>query len=248
MTTATVQQQQQPHIPGKRKLTKKQRQVYPLVDRTRRYSLAEASELVKKVSYANFDATVELHVRLGVDPSKPDQMVRGTISLPHGTGKQVRVLALVTPEDEEKAKEAGADYVGLDEYIEKIKEGWLDFDVVLATPAAMKKVAQVARILGPRGLMPSPKSGTVVKDIASAIKEVKKGRISYKMDKYGIVHVPIGKVSFSPEQIRENAEAVLKALWQAKPAAAKGQYFRSIYMAPTMGPGIPINTKDIKTG
>ncbi len=230
----------------KRKLTKKQREVYPKVDRTKKYSLDEASKLVKEVSYANFDATVELHVRLGVDPSKPDQMVRGTITLPHGTGKKVRVLALVTPEDEEKAKEAGADYVGLDEYIQKIKDGWLDFDVVLATPQAMKKVAQVARILGPRGLMPTPKAGTVVKDIAQAIKEVKKGRISYKMDKYGIVHVPIGKVSFSPEQIKENAEAVLKALLAAKPASAKGQYFKSIYMAPTMGPGIPINPKVVQ--
>lgn len=153
---------------------------------------------------------------------------------------------MVTPEDEEKAKEAGADYVGLDEYIQKIKEGWLDFDVVLATPQAMKKVAQVARILGPRGLMPTPKAGTVVKDIAQAIKEVKKGRISYKMDKYGIVHVPIGKVSFTPEQIKENAEAVLKALLAAKPASAKGQYFKSIYMAPTMGPGIPINPKEVQ--
>ncbi len=230
----------------KKKLTKKQRLVYPKVDRTKKYSLEEASKLVKEVSYANFDATVELHVRLGVDPSKPDQMVRGTITLPHGTGKKVRVLALVTPEDEEKAKEAGADYVGLDEYIQKIKEGWLDFDVVLATPQAMKKVAQVARILGPRGLMPTPKAGTVVKDIAQAIKEVKKGRISYKMDKYGIVHVPIGKVSFTPEQIKENAEAVLKALLAAKPASAKGQYFKSIYMAPTMGPGIPINPKEVQ--
>ncbi len=230
----------------KRKLTKKQRLVYPKVDRTKKYSLEEASKLVKEVSYANFDATVELHVRLGVDPSKPDQMVRGTITLPHGTGKKVKVLALVTPEDEDKAKEAGADYVGLDEYIQKIKEGWLDFDVVLATPQAMKKVAQVARILGPRGLMPTPKAGTVVKDIAQAIKEVKKGRISYKMDKYGIVHVPIGKVSFSPEQIKENAEAVLKALLAAKPASAKGQYFKSIYMAPTMGPGIPINPKSVQ--
>ncbi len=230
----------------KRKLTKKQREVYSKVDRTKKYSLEEASKLVKEVSYANFDATVELHVRLGVDPSKPDQMVRGTITLPHGTGKKVRVLALVTPEDEEKAKEAGADYVGLDEYIQKIKDGWLDFDVVLATPQAMKKVAQVARILGPRGLMPTPKAGTVVKDIAQAIKEVKKGRISYKMDKYGIVHVPIGKVSFSPEQIKENAEAVLKALLAAKPAAAKGQYIKSIYMAPTMGPGIPINPKVVQ--
>ena len=230
----------------KKKLTKKQRLVYPKVEKTKKYSLEEASKLVKEVSYANFDATVELHVRLGVDPSKPDQMVRGTITLPHGTGKKVRVLALVTPEDEEKAKEAGADYVGLDEYIQKIKEGWLDFDVVLATPQAMKKVAQVARILGPRGLMPTPKAGTVVKDIAQAIKEVKKGRISYKMDKYGIVHVPIGKVSFTPEQIKENAEAVLKALLAAKPASAKGQYFKSIYMAPTMGPGIPINPKEVQ--
>ncbi|NPA35036.1 MAG: 50S ribosomal protein L1 [Chlorobi bacterium] len=236
----------QPHTLYRRKLTKKQQQVYPKVDRTKKYSLEEASKLVKEVSYANFDATVELHVRLGVDPSKPEQMVRGTITLPHGTGKKVRVLALVTPEDEEKAKEAGADYVGLDEYIQKIKEGWLDFDVVLATPPAMKKVAQIARILGPRGLMPTPKAGTVVKDIAQAIKEVKKGRISYKMDKYGIVHVPIGKVSFAPEQIKDNAEAVLKALLAAKPSAAKGQYFRSIYMAPTMGPGIPINPKVVQ--
>lgn len=228
------------------KLGKKRKEANEKVDNTRLYAIEEAASLVKEVNTANFDASVDLHVKLGVDPRKADQSIRGTVSLPHGTGKTKTVLVLCTPDKEEEAKAAGADHVGLDDYIEKIEKGWTDVDVVVATPNVMSKIARVGRILGPRNLMPNPKSGTVTPDIGKAVEEVKKGKISFKVDKFGIIHASVARVSFKPEQIQENAEELLGTLFKMKPASAKGIYFRSITMASTMSPGIKIDSKTVK--
>ena len=209
------------------------------------YSLKEASELVKEITFTKFDASLDIDVRLGVDPRKANQMVRGVVSLPHGTGKQVRVLVLCTPDAEAAAKEAGADYVGLDEYIEKIKGGWTDIDVIITMPSIMGKIGALGRVLGPRGLMPNPKSGTVTMDVAKAVKEVKQGKIDFKVDKSGIVHTSIGKVSFSAEQIRENAKEFIATIIKLKPTTAKGTYIKSIYLSSTMSKGIKIDPKSV---
>lgn len=226
------------------KLTKKQKEVASKVEKNKVYNLDEASALVKELNYAKFDASVDLAVRLGVDPRKANQMVRGVVSLPHGTGKDVKVLALVTPDKEAEAKEAGADYVGLDEYLQ-IKDGWTDVDVIVTMPAVMGKLGPLGRILGPRGLMPNPKSGTVTMEVGKAVAEVKAGKIDFKVDKYGIVHAGIGKVSFSPEQLKENAAELIHTLIKLKPTAAKGTYVKSIYLSSTMSPGIAIDTKSV---
>jgi large subunit ribosomal protein L1 len=210
------------------------------------YTLKEASALVKEITMTKFDASVDIDVRLGIDPRKANQMVRGVVSLPHGTGKQVRVLVLTTPDQEAAAKEAGADHVGLDEYIEKIKGGWTDIDVIITQPAIMGKIGALGRVLGPRGLMPNPKSGTVTNDVAQAVKEVKQGKIDFKVDKAGIVHTSIGKVSFSPEQIRDNSKEFVATLIKLKPTAAKGTYVKSIYLSSTMSPGLKIDPKSIE--
>ena len=210
------------------------------------YSLKEAAVLVKEITTTKFDASVDIDVRLGVDPRKANQMVRGVASLPHGTGKQVRVLVLCSPEVEAQAKEAGADYVGLDEYIEKIKGGWTDIDVIITQPQIMGKIGALGRILGPRGLMPNPKSGTVTPDVATAVKEVKQGKIDFKVDKAGIIHTSIGKVSFTPEQIRDNAREFIQTLIKLKPSAAKGTYIKSVYLSSTMSPGIKLDTKSLE--
>lgn len=227
------------------KLTKKQKAALEKIEVGKAYTLAEASEKVKEVNYANFDASVDIDVRLGVDPRKANQMVRGVVTLPHGTGKQVRVLVLCTPDAEEAAKAAGADYVGLDEYIEKIKGGWTDVDVIITQPAIMAKIGALGRILGPRGLMPNPKSGTVTMDVAKAVEEVKKGKIDFKVDKNGIVHTSIGKISFTPQQVKDNAREFVNTLIKLKPAAAKGTYLKSIYLSSTMSPGIKVDSKTI---
>ena len=227
------------------KLTKNQKLVSAKIEAGKAYTLKEAAELVKEVTFTKFDASVDIDVRLGVDPRKANQMVRGTVSLPHGTGKQVRVLVLCTADAEAGAKEAGADYVGLDEYIEKIKGGWTDVDVIITQPAIMGKIGALGRVLGPRGLMPNPKSGTVTPDVAKAVKEVKQGKIDFKVDKGGIVHTSIGKVSFTPEQIRENAKAFVDMILKLKPATAKGTYLKSVYLSSTMSPGIKVDTKSI---
>jgi len=208
------------------------------------YNLEEASALVKEVSTTKFDGSVDLAVRLGVDPRKANQMVRGTVSLPHGTGKTIRVLALVTPDKEAEAKEAGADFVGMDDYLDKIKNGWTDVDVIITVPAAMGKLGPLGRVLGPRGLMPNPKTGTVTMEVGKAVREVKAGKIDFKVDRYGIVHAGIGKVSFSAENLRDNADEVLKTLVRMKPSAAKGAYIKSITLSPTMGPGVPVEPKN----
>ena len=227
------------------KLTKNQKLASEKIEAGKTYSLKEATQLVKEVTFTKFDASVDIDVRLGVDPRKANQMVRGVVSLPHGTGKQVRVLALCTPDQEADAKAAGADYVGLDEYIEKIKGGWTDVDVIITQPAIMGKIGALGRILGPRGLMPNPKSGTVTMDVAKAVKEVKQGKIDFKVDKTGIVHASIGKVSFTPEQMRENAKEFINTLVKLKPATAKGTYIRSIYLSSTMSPGIKVEPKSV---
>ncbi len=214
-------------------------------DRNKVYSLDEASAIVKEISNAKFDASVDVAVRLGVDPRKANQMVRGVVTLPHGTGKEVKVLALVTPDKEAEAKEAGADYAGLDEYIDKIKGGWTDVDVIVTMPSVMGKIGPLGRILGPRGLMPNPKTGTVTMDVAKAVKEVKGGKIDFKVDRYGIIHAGIGKASFEAEKIKENAEELLKTLVRMKPTAAKGTYMKSITMSSTMSPGISIDAKSV---
>lgn len=225
------------------KLTKNQKIVLEKYDSAKLYNMSEACKLVKDLTYTKFDASVELAVRLGVDPRKANQMVRGVVTLPHGTGKQTRVLVLCTPDKETEAKEAGADYVGLDEYIDKIKGGWTDIDVIICTPSVMPKVGPIGRILGPRGLMPNPKTGTVTMDIAAAVKEVKAGKIDFKVDKTGIVHVAIGKVSFAPEQIYANALELLNTILKLKPQALKGTYIKSISLCTTMSPGINIDVK-----
>lgn len=227
------------------KLTKNQKSVAGKIEAGKMYTLKEASSLVKEITTTKFDASLDIDVRLGVDPRKSNQMVRGTVSLPNGTGKTVRVLCLCTPDVEEAAKAAGADYVGLDECINQIKGGWLDFDVVIAIPSVMGKIGQVARILGPRGLMPNPKSGTVTMDVAKAISEVKQGKIDFKVDKAGIVHTSIGKISFTPEQIAQNAKEFINTVIKLKPAAAKGTYIKSIYLSSTMSQGLKIDPKSI---
>lgn len=227
------------------KLTKKQKVALQKIEAGKAYTLAEASEKVKEVNYAKFDASVDIDVRLGVDPRKANQMIRGVVTLPNGTGKQVRVLVLCNPDAEEAAKAAGADYVGLDEYIDKIKGGWTDVDVIITQPQIMGKIGALGRVLGPRGLMPNPKSGTVTPDVAKAVEEVKKGKIDFKVDKTGIVHTSIGKVSFAPEAIKENAREFINTLIKMKPAAAKGTYIKSIYLSSTMSPGIKVDSKTV---
>lgn len=228
------------------KLTKNQKLANAKVEAGKAYTLKEAAELVKEITTTKFDASVDIDVRLGVDPRKANQMVRGVVSLPNGTGKQVRVLALCTPDQEAAAKEAGADYVGLDEYIEKIKGGWTDVDVIITMPAIMGKLGALGRVLGPRGLMPNPKSGTVTNDVAGAVKEVKQGKIDFKVDKAGIVHTSIGKVSFTAEMIVENAKEFISTLMKLKPTAAKGTYVKSIYLSSTMSLGIKIDPKSVE--
>lgn len=227
------------------KLTKNQKLAQSKIEAGKAYTLTEGAALVKEVTFTKFDSSFDIDVRLGVDPRKANQMVRGVVSLPHGTGKQVRVLVLCNPDAEAAAKEAGADYVGLDEYINKIKGGWTDVDVIITQPAIMGKIGALGRILGPRGLMPNPKSGTVTMDVAKAVKEVKQGKIDFKVDKNGIVHASIGKVSFTPEQMVDNAREFINTLIKLKPATAKGTYLKSIYLSSTMSPGIKIETKGV---
>ncbi|MBD5217342.1 MAG: 50S ribosomal protein L1 [Bacteroidales bacterium] len=227
------------------KLTKNQKLALSKIEVGKAYTLAEAAEKVKEITFTKFDASLDIDVRLGVDPRKANQMVRGVVSLPHGTGKQVRVLVLCGPDAEAAAKEAGADYVGLDEYLEKIKGGWTDVDVIITQPSVMGKLGPLGRILGPRGLMPNPKSGTVTMDVAKAVKEVKQGKIDFKVDKTGIVHASIGKVSFTPEQMRDNAREFINTLIKLKPATAKGTYIKSIYLSSTMSPGVKVETKSV---
>lgn len=227
------------------KITKNRKEALQQYDKNTAYPLKEAAELVKNITHTNFDASIDLSVRLGVDPRKANQMVRGVVTLPHGTGKSKKVLVLCTPDKEDEAKNAGADFVGLDEYIEKIKSGWTDFDVVITMPSVMGKVGPLGRVLGPRGLMPNPKAGTVTMDIGKAVKEVKLGKIDFRVDKYGIIHAAIGKVSFEKEKIHENAKELLQTIIKLKPAAAKGTYIRSIFMASTMSPGIRIEPKSV---
>ncbi len=228
------------------KLTKNKKLALSKIEAGKTYSLKEAATLLKEITTTKFDASVDIDVRLGIDPRKANQMVRGTVTLPHGTGKEVRVLVLCSPEAEAEAKEAGADYVGLDEYIEKIKNGWTDVDVIIAQPSVMGKIGSLGRILGPRGLMPNPKSGTVTNDVAKAVKEVKQGKIDFKVDKYGIVHASIGKISFTPEQIVDNAREFIQTLIKLKPSTAKGTYIKSIYLSTTMSPGLKIDPKSIE--
>ena len=228
------------------KLTKNQKLALSKLEAGRTYTLAEAVELVKEMTFTKFDASLDIAVRLGVDPRKANQMVRGVVTLPNGTGKTVRVLVLCAPEAEAAAKAAGADYVGLDEYIEKIKGGWTDVDVIITQPAIMGKIGALGRILGPRGLMPNPKSGTVTVDVAKAVEEVKKGKIDFKVDKNGIVHSSIGKVSFTPEQMAENAREFVNTLIKLKPATAKGTYIKSIYLSSTMSPGVKVDARSIE--
>ncbi len=224
-------------------LTKKRKAAYDLLERDTLYSLEEGMAKVKEVNTASFDASVDLHIRLGVDPRKADQAIRGTVTLPHGTGKTKRVLVFCTPDKEEEAKEAGADYVGLDEYVEKVQGGWTDFDVVVAAPNTMAQVGRLGRILGPRGLMPNPKSGTVTPDVAAAVNEVKGGKIAFRVDKYGIIHASVGRVSFGAKQLFENAKELIDVILKMKPSSSKGNYMKSITAASTMSPGVKINTK-----
>lgn len=228
------------------KLTKNQKIASAKIEAGKSYSLAEAVNLLKEITFTKFDASVDVDVRLGVDPRKANQMVRGVVSLPHGTGKQTRVLVLCTPDMEAAAKEAGADYVGLDDYIEKIKSGWTDIDVIITMPSIMGKIGALGRVLGPRGLMPNPKSGTVTQDVAKAVKEVKQGKIDFKVDKSGIVHTSVGKVSFTPEQIADNAKEFINTLIKLKPSSAKGTYVKSIYLSSTMSLGIKIDPKSVE--
>ena len=227
------------------KLTKKQKVARTQVDRSKLYSLTEAAALVKEITNVNFDASVDIAVRLGVDPRKANQMVRGVVTLPHGTGKDVRVLALVTPDKEAEAKAAGADYVGLDEYLDKIKAGWTDVDVIITMPSVMGKLGPLGRVLGPRGLMPNPKTGTVTMYVAKAVTEVKAGKIDFKVDKAGNVHASIGKVSFDADKIASNAKEILDTLNRMKPAAAKGVYMKSVHLSSTMSPSVPLDPKAI---
>ena len=227
------------------KLTKKQKEAHAKVDKTQSYTLSDASALVKEITSVNFDASIDLAVRLGVDPRKANQMVRGVVTLPHGTGKDVKVLALITPDKEAEAKEAGADYVGLDEYLQKIKAGWTDVDVIITMPSVMGKLGPLGRILGPRGLMPNPKTGTVTMDVAKAVADVKAGKIDFKVEKTGIVHAAIGKASFDAVKITENAQELIQTLVKLKPTASKGTYIKSIYLSSTMSPGISVDSKSV---
>jgi large subunit ribosomal protein L1 len=224
-------------------ISKKRKVADTKVDGNKSYSLKEASSLVKQITTCKFDASVDLHVRLGVDPKKADQAIRGTVTLPHGTGKTKKVLVLCTPDKEAEAKAAGADYVGLDEYVTKIEGGWVDIDVIIATPSVMPKIGKLGKVLGPRNLMPNPKTGTVSNDVAGAVNEVKGGKIAFKVDKAGIIHASIGRISFTPEKIAENSQELLNAIIRAKPSSAKGTYLRGISMASTMSPGINIDSK-----
>jgi large subunit ribosomal protein L1 len=228
-----------------KRITKKRKEILAKFDFSKSYSLIDACNLVKEVSSTRFDASVDIAVRLGVDPRKANQMVRGTVALPHGTGKDVRVLVLCTPDKEAEAKAAGADHVGLDDFIDKIKGGWTDIDVIITMPSVMGKVGALGRILGPRGLMPNPKTGTVTMEIGKAVGEVKAGKIDFRVDKYGIVHAGIGKTSFGGEQIRDNANEIIQTLIKMKPSAAKGTYIKSIYLSATMSPGIQIDSKSV---
>jgi len=227
------------------KLTKNQKEAIAKFDKNTVYSLSDAADVVKNITYTKFDASVDLDIRLGVDPRKANQMVRGVVALPHGTGKTVRVLVLCTPDKEEEAKAAGADYVGLDEYIDKIKGGWTDVDVVITMPSVMPKVGALGRVLGPRGLMPNPKAGTVTMDIGKAVEDVKGGKIDFKVDKYGIVHASIGKVSFEKQKLIDNAKELIQTIIKLKPAASKGTYVRSIFISSTMSPGIAVEPKSV---
>ncbi|ANQ51023.2 50S ribosomal protein L1 [Flammeovirga yaeyamensis] len=226
-------------------VSKKMKEALSKYDRTQEYTLEKATELVKEISFEKFDASVDLDVRLGVDPRKADQMVRGVVTLPHGVGKEVRVLALVTPDKEEEAKAAGADYAGLDEFIKKIEGGWTDIDVIITMPTVMAKVGRLGRVLGPRGLMPNPKAGTVTLEVGKAVKEVKAGKIDFKVDKTGIIHTSVGKSSFTAEQLKENAAELIQTLSKLKPSSAKGTYFKSVTISTTMGPGIKVEKSSI---
>ena len=226
-------------------IAKKRKAANTKVDKTKNYSLREASALVKEVNTTKFDASVDLHIRLGVDPKKADQAIRGTVNLPHGTGKTKRVLVLTTPDKEADAKAAGADYVGLDEFVTKIEGGWVDIDVIIATPSVMPRIGKLGKILGPRNLMPNPKTGTVTNDVAKAVNDVKAGKIDFKVDKQGIIHASVGKVSFDAKKIADNANELLHTIVKLKPASAKGTYLRSVSMSSTMSPGISIDTKTI---
>lgn len=227
------------------KLTKKRKEALSKYDPKQEYSFEKAAEIIKDITYTKFDASVDIDVRLGVDPRKADQMVRGVVALPHGTGREVRVLVLCTPDKEADAKEAGADYVGLDEYIQKIEQGWTDVDVIITMPAVMAKIGRLGKILGPRGLMPNPKSGTVTQDVAKAVKEVKAGKIDFKVDKFGIIHASIGRVSFTPEKIAQNAQELIATLMKLKPSSAKGTYVKSVNLSSTMSPGLMIDKSTI---
>jgi large subunit ribosomal protein L1 len=229
------------------KVTRKHKEALAKFEKTQAYNVDDAIDLVKEMSYTKFDASVDVNVRLGVDPRKANQMVRGTVTLPHGTGKEVRVLVLCTPDKEDEAKAAGADYVGLDEYIDKIKSGWTDFDVVITMPPVMPKVGPLGRVLGPRGLMPNPKTGTVTMEIGKAVNEVKAGKIDFKVDKYGIVHSAVGKVSFDKQKLHDNVSEFLQTIIKLKPAASKGTYMISVYLSSTMSPGVQIDPKSITT-
>lgn len=224
-------------------LTKKRKVAEAKVDNNKIYSLKEATTIVKEINCTKFDSSVDVHVRLGVDPKKADQAIRGTVTLPHGTGKTKRVLVLCTPDKEADARAAGADFVGLDEFIAKIEGGWTDVDVIVATPAVMPKIGKLGKVLGPRNLMPNPKTGTVTNDVAAAVNEVKGGKIAFKVDKAGIIHASVGRISFAPEKIAENITEFLNAIVKAKPSTAKGTYLKSIYMASTMSPGVAVDTK-----
>ena len=226
-------------------LTKKRKDAAVKVDKNKFYSLKDASQLVKEINCTKFDSSVDLHIRLGVDPKKADQQVRGTVSLPHGTGRTKKVLVLCTPDKEAAAREAGADYVGLDEFVAKIEAGWVDMDVIIATPAVMPKIGKLGKVLGPRNLMPNPKTGTVTNDVAAAVNEVKGGKIAFKVDKAGIVHASIGRVSFSSEKIAENSAELINAILKLKPSASKGTYVKAVSMATTMSPGIALETKSL---
>jgi len=224
-------------------LTKKRKAVEAKVDKNKQYTLAEASALVKDINCTKFDSSVDVHIRLGIDPKKADQAIRGTVTLPHGTGKTKKVLVLCTPDKETEAKNAGADFVGLDEFVQKIEGGWTDVDVIIATPSVMPKIGKLGKILGPRNLMPNPKTGTVTNDVASAVNEVKGGKIAFKIDKAGIIHASIGRISFAPNKIAENAQELINTLIRMKPATAKGTYLKGVSLAATMSPGLSIDTK-----